>query len=72
VFLRSASPDAVATAENGGDGRVLFLSSLSRLCSVMFRLNGEQNEEREKGEQSRRREAKERKKSRKKKKKKKP
>jgi hypothetical protein len=34
-------------AENGGDGRVLFLSSLSRLRSVKFRLNGEQNGGRE-------------------------
>jgi hypothetical protein len=43
-----------AAMVESGDGRVLFLSFLSRLCSVMFRLNGEQkegkaeNEEREK------------------------
>jgi hypothetical protein len=43
----------VATAENGGDGRVLFLSSLSRLRSVKFRLNGEQNGEQNGGREGR-------------------
>jgi hypothetical protein len=61
VFLRSASLDAVATAENGGDGRVLFLSSLSRLCSVMFQLNGEQREGRAKNEEREKNQAKKKK-----------